>query len=132
MACVEIIIRRVVQLPRRTRRYHIDDVNMVFANYGGSCRRSSLCPGLQYRLLDLSTGQEHQIWDFPSDLIADQGHDELAALALISRQVPVQPLVRLAAPASGAPLDGLRADSEKEPWAPLRGCCENLLRVVLH
>ena len=81
-----------------------------------------LRPGLQYRLLDLSTGQEHQIvYDFPSDLIIQiKDSTSWQQLALISRQVPVQPMVRDAALLAGGldVPDGLRADTEKEPWVP--------------
>ena len=81
-----------------------------------------LRPGLQYRLVDLSTGQEHQIvYDFPADLIIQiRDAPNQQQLALISRQVPVQPLVRDAALLAGGldVPDGLRADTEKEPWIP--------------
>ena len=107
------------------RRYHIDDVNMVFVSGLEDLVQEvvdGLRPGLQYRLLDLSTGVEHPIvYNFPADLIMQiRDTPNQQQLALISRQVPVQPLVRDAALLAGGldVPDGLRADTEKEPWVP--------------
>ena len=88
-------------------------------------------PGLQYRLLDLSTGHEHSfVYNFPRELIMRiKDSTSRQQWALISRQMPVQLMVRDAALLAGGldVHDGLRAYTEKEPWIPV----SSMLRVLV-